>query len=162
MVGILRIVYSSVDADALCSRLQWTCVTECWLWADGRNAQGYALFSPGIHSCGSQLAHRFSHVRFNGPVKAGKQVDHVCRRRDCVNPRHLRAISARTNILLSDGVAARNAKKTRCGKCEGWLHARSDGSRYCPPCRRSYMRAYNRARREQLQSPYLPGNYGIG
>jgi hypothetical protein len=34
-------------------------------------------------------AHRWSYQVFVGPIHAGRQVQHKCERKDCINPRHL-------------------------------------------------------------------------
>jgi len=62
----------------------------CWLWTASGN-KGYGRFT-------TKEAHVFSWELVNGPVPAGKEIDHrkTCPKR-CVNPAHLRAITHKQN-----------------------------------------------------------------
>ena len=64
----------------------------CWLWTAYVGRDGYGRLwvragRPGV------LAHRFSWELVNGPVPEGKELDHLCWVKHCVNPDHLRAIT---------------------------------------------------------------------
>jgi hypothetical protein len=50
-------------------------------------------------------AHRFYYTRERGKIPAGLQLDHTCRRRNCVCPSHLEPVTPAENIRR--GVAAR-------------------------------------------------------
>ena len=86
----------------------------CWLWIGAiRHVTGYASFWNGsdvIHG------HRFSYEHFNGKIPDGATIDHLCRIRCCVNPKHLEAVPNRENILRGSGGSAANHKKTHCLK----------------------------------------------
>jgi hypothetical protein len=58
----------------------------CWLWAGGRQAQGYGAFGNGERVV---YAHRFSWQLHNGPIPKGLNVLHRCDVPPCVNPKHL-------------------------------------------------------------------------
>jgi hypothetical protein len=47
-------------------------------------------------------------------VPRGLVLDHLCRVRNCVNPKHLEPVIERINFLRGVGASARNAKKTHC------------------------------------------------
>lgn len=65
----------------------------CWLWV-GAAFNGYGIFrSDGK----SQLAHRVLYRWAKGPIPEGVQLDHMCHRRSCVNPEHLRFADWETN-----------------------------------------------------------------
>jgi hypothetical protein len=67
-------------------------VTGCWLWLGYTDKNGYARVN-------SQNAHRVFFVEHVGPVPDGFDVDHLCKRRDCVNPAHLESVTEQENIL---------------------------------------------------------------
>ena len=59
-------------------------------------------------------AHVVAWERVNGPVPAGKQLDHLCRNRACVNLSHLEPVTSRENTLRGEGPTAVNAHKQSC------------------------------------------------
>ena len=84
---------------------------ECWYWTAVTNPDGYGQLRIGRKMV---LAHHLSYEHFVGPIPKGLQLDHLCRVRGCVNPRHLEPVTQRENILRGVGIAALNAKKTHC------------------------------------------------
>src|SRR5438876_4990312 len=65
--------------------------TGCWLWTGYRQRDGYGTFR--LDPTRKVKAHRFSYERDFGRVPDGLQLDHTCRTRCCVNPRHLRLVT---------------------------------------------------------------------
>ena len=88
--------------------------TGYWLWHKAINDSGYALISVS-HSVMIR-AHRFSYEHFVGKIPEGLDIDHICRVRNCVNPKHLRPLTHRDNILCGKNVMATNSQKTHCPK----------------------------------------------
>ena len=86
----------------------------CWLW------RGYVDPHYGYGRYGGRQnrwqAHRLIYTLLTGSIPSDKTLDHLCRRRNCVNPAHLEVVDMRTNILRGNGLAAINAKKTHCPK----------------------------------------------
>lgn len=109
---------------------------DCWLWTGGLSTQGYGLISVGLRG---EYAHRFSYEVHVGAVPDGKQLDHLCRVRQCVNPAHLEPVTRRENILRGTAPTAINAAKTHCihghEYTEENTYRRPDnGGRQCRTC----------------------------
>lgn len=72
---------------------------ECWLWEGGRYSNGYArIFFEGKY----RLGHRLFYETVKGEIPEGKQLDHLCRVRNCCNPLHLEPVSPSVNTLRGD------------------------------------------------------------
>jgi hypothetical protein len=68
---------------------------ECWPWKRGKTRDGYGVFNM---LNGGYIAHRVVFVITGGwDPPSEMEVDHLCRQRDCCNPRHLEAVSTREN-----------------------------------------------------------------
>lgn len=103
----------------------------CWLWLDALDKDGYGTF---YFRRRKHRAHRVAYVQQFGPMPEGMVVDHLCRRRHCVNPDHLRLVSASQNALEnSKSVSALNRQKTACPQGHPFDRAYG-GQRYCSIC----------------------------
>ncbi len=108
----------------------------CWVWIGQVGNWGYGkFFAKGKH----ETAHRMSYKLFRGKIPNGKQIDHLCRNKLCVNPSHLEAVSIRENVLRGIGLAAQNAQKTHCNNGHELsgsnLYICPRGKRECRRCR---------------------------
>lgn len=104
----------------------------CWNWIAFIAPDGYGRF----WFLGKNIpAHVMSYKIHNGKISKNKQIDHLCRNRKCVNPKHLEQVSAKVNIMRGVGLTALNNKKKVCPKCHGKFSLDRRGHRYCKKCR---------------------------
>lgn len=83
----------------------------CWIWRGKLKNNGYAQ----IVANGRQfVAHVFSYRLMRGLIPKGKELDHTCRNRSCVNPAHLEPVTHRENVLRGMGLAAKCARRSSC------------------------------------------------
>jgi hypothetical protein len=69
--------------------------TGCWLWMGTVERRcGYPQIWYEGTNC---LAHRIAYELYVGPIPDGLVLDHLCRVRSCVNPKHLEAVTAAVN-----------------------------------------------------------------
>lgn len=69
----------------------------CWLWESTVNSQGYGQFRLK-GSTAVTLAHRAVYEDLVETIPNGLQLDHLCKRKRCVNPEHLEIVTCTTNI----------------------------------------------------------------
>lgn len=104
----------------------------CWLWTGKTNSNGY----PTIWTkAGPRDAHAELYARIRGAVPAELVLDHVCRRRCCVNPWHLDAVTQRVNLRRRDWGARTRETKLPCGH-DAFLQAlrTPEGGKVCRAC----------------------------
>lgn len=112
----------------------------CWVW-DRPTRKGYGHVSRRRYS--SCLAHRAAYELLVGPIPAGLQIDHLCRVRACINPRHLEPVTNLENSLRSD-----RATRSHCIRGHALVGAnlivKKPGSRGRRRCRICYYAAIRR------------------
>lgn len=116
----------------------------CWEW-QGSKTRGYGSFTVNNEA---YRAHVFSYIMFKGPIPEGMQIDHLCRKRDCVNPEHLEAVTQLENVRRSNSPGA---IALRTGKCmnghaltpeNARPHKRNPNWRHCMMCAANRKRHY--------------------
>jgi len=104
-----------------------------------------------------RAAHRLIYEVKVGAIPDGKVLDHLCRRRNCVNWVHLEPVSIRTNVLRGVGTPAQRFKQTHCVNGHEFTPENTyrspsrPGSRSCIACHRMWTRQ-RRARNETRQT----------
>jgi hypothetical protein len=67
---------------------------KCWIWTAGIFKSGYGQFR---FNDVSMTAHCVSYWLDGKTIPTGLHIDHICRNRLCVNPRHLRTVTCKQN-----------------------------------------------------------------
>ena len=102
---------------------------DCWEWQASVRANGYGQFNLN----GAKKAHRVSYALLVGDIPNSLQLDHLCRNRRCVNPKHLEPVTQQEN--LRRGAAVRTA----CPQGHPWDEMNTywyGGTRLCRACNR--------------------------
>jgi len=76
---------------------------DCWLWTGAKVATGHGNMKVNGKPVG---VHRFSYELAYGPIPQEMVIDHICRRGQCVNPEHLRAVTQKQNMENRGGAHA--------------------------------------------------------
>jgi len=130
----------------------------CWVW------QGYTTVGYGRLYFYEQNryigAHRLSLMLTGVNIPKSMVVDHICRNRACVNPKHLRVVTPRQNVLEnSESITAKNRAKTHCIRGHEFtpenLIPRSSGHRTCRACNNLLQNKRNRERAKK-RGPIVP------
>lgn len=109
----------------------------CWVWTAAHVADGYGNYKLDGRA---QRAHRVAYQALVGEIPEGMTLDHLCRRRDCVNPGHMEVVSRRENTIRGEGATARNSRKTHCAHGHEFTEANTylyRGWRVCRKCNSS-------------------------
>lgn len=131
--------------------LIWT--DDCWLWTASLDPDGYGMFTVGQRPDGRwkmDKAHRYAYMAFVGEIPEGKEIDHLCRVRSCVNPAHLETVTHRENIHRSPiNITALHARQTHCKYGHEFTAEntyRHNGGRYCRACNGERQRVFQAKR----------------
>lgn len=93
-------------------KLEHEALYGCWLWLGQVNSNGYPTWWT---KTGPKDAHGELYRQLRGPVGDDLVLDHVCRRRRCVNPWHLEAVTQRENLRRRDWGHRSKLKLLACG-----------------------------------------------
>lgn len=133
----------------------------CWLWTGGLGNSGYGQSSLRHKSIS---AHRLSYEIFVGKIPPGFHVDHLCRVRLCVNPKHLEAVSPRENVMRSNCTGANNIRKTHCirgheftGNNLRVYYYHGKKQRICKTCENDWHNKNPRRRPKRSECPETTG-----
>lgn len=123
----------------------------CWEWTGAQDGKGYGRLSSGGSGNGRFRAHRISYELTKGAIPPELEIDHLCRKKNCVNPAHLEAVPHQINARRGEvGKAGgrREKAKTHCPQGHPYdaIHTYTDknGKRSCKTCK-------NDRRRERTQ-----------
>lgn len=122
----------------------------CWLWVGGISNKGYGVISVNGRGMG---AHVFSYLIHGGQIPPGYALDHLCRTRSCVNPKHLEPVTLGENVLRGVSFTAENARKTHCPRGHAYSEGNTaiyGGSRVCRECSRLKTKRVRERKKENF------------
>lgn len=131
------------------SKVEVLGANQCWEWRGPRD-HGYGITNG--------WAHRKAWEFWNGAIPKSKCIDHICRNRGCVNPRHLRLRDPRENssdIVTLPGGNNGYGRKTHCKRGHPFDEQNTmlvPGGRNCRQCVRDYSREWHRKDREKKRA----------
>ena len=113
----------------------------CVIFKGTLSRTGYGVVRVGIKSNYS-FVHRLTHEIFNDHIPKDMVIDHLCRNRNCINPKHLRSVTQAQNTLENSmGPAALNKRKTHCKNAHEFTDKNTrvyKNHRHCRECHRLY------------------------
>lgn len=120
---------------------------ECWPWLASLNDAGYGQIAIDGRP---HRAHRVSYELMVGPIPDGLVLDHLCRNRQCVNPRHLEPVTDKINIQRAAPFRAYE-QRTSCPSGHEYTPENTridtEGYQRCRTCeRRDSLAGYYRRR----------------
>lgn len=102
----------------------------CWEWQRSKSDDGYGWASLNNRT---YQAHRLVYRLLAGEIPEGLVLDHLCRRRHCVNPEHLEPVTTAENLRRS---TLTPSGMNTCVKGHDFVTIR--GQRRCPQCLADY------------------------
>ncbi len=123
------------------NKVERTDPDHCWEWTGAVSDNGYGRIGAGGKRGKTLQAHRVSYeLNTRRPIEQGMTVDHLCRNRSCVNPKHMEVVTRGENVLRGVSPAARAARQAECQRghsyTPGNLYRTSKGYRQCRACKR--------------------------
>lgn len=136
----------SIEAllDRLLPKFEVNSETGCWEWIRALKSGGYGQLTVNKVAI---AAHRLSYMIFVGPIPEGLVLDHLCRVRHCVNPKHLEPVTVKENTnrgIQAERSGCHQRAKTHCPQGHPYADENlyvQGGARVCRTCKLARGRA---------------------
>ena len=137
-----RVILKSERDRQFWNYVEFIPFTDCWEWIGPITERGYGRIHIGNHKYSS--AHRYS-LGMVEKLDPELVIDHKCRNRSCVNPKHLRQVTQYVNTIEnSKSVGATNKIKTHCKYGHEFTKENTgincNGGRWCKICNKERHR----------------------
>ena len=119
----------------------------CWNWT-GKNVN-HGGYGRTMLRGKKVLAHRISYFLAHDCLPLNGELDHLCRNRLCVNPKHLELVSRRMNLLRGNSPVGISSRKTNCNNGHPLIQRPGSPQRHCQICVTTQQRE-RRARLREL------------
>ena len=123
----------------------------CWVWKANRHYLGYGRIQV---EGSSRYAHRVSYELFVGPIPEGLTIDHLCRNRSCVNPKHLEPVTHAEDMARSAPATKTHCKNGHPLSGPNLYVNATSGRRQCRACMVVARARYEEKRRPRTVPPY--------
>ena len=122
----------------------------CWLWLGPLTRNGYAPVRVAWSI--RRKGHALVFEAMKGPLPSGLELDHLCRRTNCVNPDHLEPVTHEENVRRGESICAKQSRQTHCVRGHALtednlvLAKLRRGIRECATCKKARDDARDRRR----------------
>jgi hypothetical protein len=114
----------------------------CWLWTGTLSSNGYGHFKFNKFNF---KAHRFAYESEVADIPDGLELDHQCRIRSCVNPKHVMPVTHAENMATA---VMPRASQTHCLRGHEFTANNTyhhHGRRHCKICKRESLRLWRKS-----------------
>jgi len=119
----------------------------CWIWTGTDNGNDYPTSNVGSKQV---YVYKEMYEYLKGPIPYGKEPDHICRIRKCINPAHIEPVTHRENMKRGKTIIARQIQSKTCPNGHPYSGVNNRGDRICHPCYAEVARAYRQHKKARV------------